>query len=177
MSGRLLRGAAAVLFVAILVHVIAILLIPAKAPHVAVDRIMASMPAGRLTLVDRWHPPVPDLDPAFVNAICPLTAEAAGLGLTGTLPDVYWSVAVIADSGRIVSALTHGDQDADGINLLVLPADAPAAPPAAGAPVTVELPSASGLILVSAFVPARGERPAIEAAVAALDCHRLAGGQ
>lgn len=173
MTGRLLRYGAAVLFIAILTHIVTILAVPSNAPHMTFDTLAATIASGRTTPLDRWHPPVAGLDPAFVNAVCLMDRTDDGLRLSGTLPDVYWSIAVVADDGRIVSAATR-DTQSNGIVDMTIVASSAEDDVTVGPPtVTVDLPSDAGLFLVRAFVPERGDRPAIETALSALDCRRL----
>ena len=103
MITKVARYLLATLLIAGLVHIAAVLLIPNYAPHRAYDAVIQAAAPARLTLVAPNASPLPGLDPAFVYAVCPLTPHTGPVRLAGAMPDSYWSVSVVDDTGRIVA--------------------------------------------------------------------------
>jgi uncharacterized membrane protein len=166
MITKVARYLLATLLIAGLVHIAAVLLIPNYAPHRAYDAVIQAAAPARLTLVAPNASPLPGLDPAFVYAVCPLTPHTGPVRLAGAMPDSYWSVSVVDDTGRIVASLTREDADTDTIDLTA----GGTAATAGGAAATVPLASQAGFFLIRAMVEHRSARPDVEARLRALSC-------
>lgn len=172
MIGRLVRYGMATVFIAILVHTVAVLRVPAYAPRTPYDRLAADVPLpGSLTLIDVGKASVDGLDPTFANAVCRMGPDDDGLRLSGTMPDVpYWSLVVMDDGGNSLAVITRDQRDDGKIDLVLMKEDSDAAVVAAADTERIALDSSAGLVLVKAFVPFRGDRRDTEDALRALAC-------
>jgi uncharacterized membrane protein len=167
MFGRLLRPLTALFLIAGLVHIIAILLIPSYAPRHAYDAILAAMPAGRLSVFDERPPPIPALDPAFVHGVCPITPATGPVRLGGVMPDTFWSVAVVSDTGRIVASMTREDADSGSVDIIAGKAG-DVLPPSSVT--NMPLVENAGFVLVRAMLEHQGARAAVVERLKALVC-------
>jgi len=107
-------------FLGLIIHLIVILNLPRFASHDLWDQVAARTEPGKILVLD----PVTaggdnplDLDPAFAQAVCRLDlADGAGV-ISGTLPDVFWSVAVFNAEGIAIYSTTHRASSNQRLNL------------------------------------------------------------
>lgn len=176
MIGKLVRAFLGGLFLAGFVHVVAVLLIPSLAPRDAVGRVFAVAEAGVISAVPADGSILPDLDPAFVHAVCPFDlAKGEALAVTGAMPETFWSFAVVT-SPVIAASFERSSAVDNRIDLVVADPD------------TVEsfrlarvrdgnltasyaaVPEGRGFVLLRAFADDEHPRPALAAALATLAC-------
>lgn len=167
-----LRWFAAMFCIAGLTHIGAVLLAPGHARDLAFTNINFSMANGKLSRVDSGNTNA-DLDPAFINAVCRFDGDTGPIRLTGTMPATYWSIAAMADDGRILSTTSREDLRGANIDLLVgRTAALDTARQAAGIDSieTMSLPVDTGFLLVRLFAGDLEDRSLSEAAADGLQC-------
>lgn len=148
-----LRWFAALVCIAGLTHIGAVLLAPSHSRDLAFTGIDFSETDGKLARVDDSNTAA-DLDPAFLNAVCRFDDDTGPVRLTGSMPATYWSIAAMADDGRILSTLSREDLRGGDIDLLVgRTAALDAARQSAGIDSieTMSLPVDTGFLLVRLF--------------------------
>lgn len=167
-----LRWFAAVFCIAGLTHIGAVLLAPGQSRDLAFTGVDTSGTDGRLARVDNSNTAA-DLDPAFLNAVCRFDSDSGPMRLTGAMPASYWSIAAMADDGRILSTLSREDLRGSDIDLLVgRTAALDAARQAAGIDSieTMSLPVDTGFVLVRLFAGDLDDRSRAEEAFDRLQC-------
>ncbi len=66
---------------------------------------------------------LPDLDPAFVHAVCPFeVAHGGAIEVSGTMPDTIWSYAVVAGPG-IAASFERSSAVENRVDLVIADAD------------------------------------------------------
>lgn len=166
------RWFAAMLCIAGLTHIYAVLQIPSHVHDRTFVGTDVSESPGSLVRVDGRHA-VADFDPTFLNAVCRFDEDTGPVRLIGAMPTGYWSIAAMADDGRILSTLSREDVSGPTLDLLV---GKTAAIDAArqGADIdTVEsmsLPVDTGYLLVRLFAGSLGDRDGAETSFAGLSC-------
>lgn len=167
-----LRWFAAMLCIAGLTHIGAVLLAPSHSRNLAFTGVDFSQTDGKLSRVDNSNTAA-DLDPAFLNAVCRFDSDTGPIRLTGTVPATYWSIAALADDGRILSTLSREDLRGPNIDLLVgRTAALDAARQAAGIDSieTMSLPVDTGFVLFRLFAGDLEDRNHAKAALDGLAC-------
>lgn len=167
-----LRWIAAMLCIAGLTHIGAVLLAPSHSRDLAFNGVNFSQTGGKLSRVD-GNNTAADLDPAFLNGVCRFDGDTGPIRLTGAMPATYWSIAALADDGRILSTLSREDLRGTDIDLLVgRTAALDAARQAAGIDSieTMSLPVDTGFVLVRLFAGDLEDRSHAKAAFDGLAC-------
>jgi len=167
-----LRWLAAIFCIAGLTHIGAVLLAPSHSRDLAFTGVDLGGTDGKLARVDDSNTTA-DLDPAFLNAICRFDSDTGPMRLTGAMPASYWSIAAMADDGRILSTLSREDLGGSDIDLLVgRTAALDAARQAAGIDSieTMSLPVDTGFVLVRLFAGDLEDRSRAEEAFDKLQC-------
>ncbi|WP_026789409.1 hypothetical protein [Pleomorphomonas oryzae] len=167
-----LRWFAAMLCIAGLTHIGAVLLAPSHSRNLAFTGIDFSETDGKLARVDDSNTAA-DLDPAFLNAVCRFDDDTGPVRLTGSMPATYWSIAAMADDGRILSTLSREDLRGSDIDLLVgRTAALDAARQSAGIDSieTMSLPVDTGFLLVRLFAGDIDDLGRAQEAVGRLEC-------
>ncbi|WP_237154847.1 hypothetical protein [Oryzibacter oryziterrae] len=175
MIDRFIRSLVALLLLAGVVHIVAILLVPFNVPFNAYAQLIADSPSARLTLLNRTSLALPDLDPSFVTAVCPVTPETGPQLITGMLPDRLWFVSLIGPNGDVVTALRSDAAENGKLSALAgTPADVDTYLSAhkldAPLPVPLSLMGDRGLVEIKIFAPNEGDRLAATAAIEAMTC-------
>lgn len=179
MIGKLLRAVLGGILLAGLVHVVAVLQIPAAAPRDAVTRVQSVAPAGRFTAIPADGSIVPDLDPFFLHAACPFDLSDGSIGASADMPDDLWSAAVVTRSGGLIASFERAASVADRLDMVVGPFPAideirrQRAAAGAGTSV-VESAVDSGFILLRAFAGDPAAKAAATAALATASCGQVA---
>lgn len=167
-----LRWFGATLCIAGLTHIGAVLMAPHNSRDMAFTGVDFSQAAGKLVRVDSGNTAA-DLDPAFLNAVCRLDSDIGPMRLTGSMPSTYWSIAAMADDGRILSTMSREDLRDANIDLLIgRTAALDAARQSAGIDsiAAMSLPVDSGFVLVRLFAGTTESRSRAEDAFGALEC-------
>lgn len=176
MIGKIVRAILGGLFLAGFVHIVAVLAIPVVAPRDAAERVFAAADPETVTVLPADGSVLPDLDPAFVNAVCPFDIGDGPLAVTGTMPDTVWSFAVVAAGDGIVASFERSAAVNDRLDAIVADPDttetirlaraADGTSTTSYAPVTTD----RGFVLIRAFADPDHPRAAVEDALKALDC-------
>ena len=167
-----LRWFAAIFCIAGLTHIGAVLLAPSHSRDLAFTGVDGGGADGKLLRVDNGNTTA-DLDPAFLNAICRFDEDTGPMRLTGAMPATYWSIAAMADDGRILSTMSREDLRGTDIDLLVgRTAALDAARQAAGIDSieTMSLPVDTGFVLIRLFAGDLEDRGHAEEAFNGLSC-------
>lgn len=167
-----LRWFAAVACIAGLTHIGAILFAPSHSRDLAFTGIDFSGTDGKLSRVDDSNTAA-DLDPAFLNAVCRFDSDTGPVRLTGSMPATYWSVAAMADDGRVLSTLSREDLRGANIDLLVgRTAALDAARQSAGIDSieTMSLPVDTGFVVVRLFAGDIEDLGRAQEAFSGLEC-------
>ena len=162
----------AILCIAGLTHIGAVLLAPSHSRDLAFTGVDFSQTDGKLSRVEDSNTAA-DLDPAFLNAVCRFDSDTGPVRLTGAMPTTYWSIAALADDGRILSTMSREDLHGPNIDLLVgRTAALDAARQAAGIDsiATMSLPVDTGFVLVRLFAGDLEDRSHAETAFEGLAC-------
>lgn len=172
------RWFAATLCIAGLTHIYAVLQIPNEVQDQTFVGPEFAGSAGRLLRIDDQET-LGDFDPAFLNAVCRFDDDTGPVRLTGAMPTGYWSIAAIAEDGRVLSTLARDDLDGRDIDLLVgKTAAIDAARQAANidAVETMSLPVDTGYLLLRLFAGSLVDRDGAERAFSGLGCRPTASG-
>lgn len=167
-----LRWLAAMLCIAGLTHIGAVLLAPSHLRDLAFTGVDFSETDGKLSRVDGSNTAA-DLDPAFLNAVCRFDSDTGPMRLTGAMPATYWSIAAMADDGRILSTMSREDLRGADIDLLIgRTAALDAARQAAGIDSieTMSLPVDTGFVLIRLFAGDIEDHGHAEEAFNGLEC-------
>ncbi len=173
MSAR--RALVIALVLAGIIHILGVLAIPARVTHGAYQRVLAATGADRITLMPRVKPPLPDLDPAFVHALCRYDVTTRPLSLAGPMPATAWFVTIVDDRNREAGSFGSGSVAGSALSLLLgSPAmieerrNLEAVAAADRVAIAVERPA--GFVLIGVFAEDDAARAPLEAALAALAC-------
>lgn len=166
------RWFAAMLCIAGLVHIYTVLQIPGHVHDRTFVGTDIDASVGSLVRIDGGHATA-DFDPNFLNAVCRFNEDTGPIRLTGALPTGYWSIAAMADDGRILSTLSREDVSGPALDLLVgKTAEIDAA--RQGADIdkveSMSLSTDTGFLLVRLFAGSLDDRQTAEASFAALTC-------
>lgn len=115
----LLWGVAGILL-GIVIHIIVILTLPALAATSAWDRIAALEARDKpvvLPAVQAGEPNPLRLDPELLYAVCQFDLRAGAASVEGTLPNVFWSVAVYGRAGTVLYSTTNRDSAGQALDL------------------------------------------------------------
>lgn len=167
-----LRWFAAMLCIAGLTHIGAVLLAPSHSRDLAFTGVDFDKTDGKLARIDNSNTSA-DLDPAFLNGVCRFDDDIGPIRLSGTMPATYWSIAAMADDGRILSTLSREDVRGASIDLLVgRTAALDEARQAAGIDSiqTMSLPVDTGFLLVRLFAGDLEDRSYAEKSFGGLEC-------
>lgn len=172
-SSRLLRRAAALLLLAVAVHLLAVW----AAPRLIMHRVLSQLPQdGQPVLppmTDHLQRRVVMPSPDLLYALCPFDLSRRALRVQAdpaTAPG-YWSLALYSSVSDNVHVLNDRAAAGRPVEMLLLGPDAPAAASATPGVQVVRMPTARGLLLMRVLVsdPAR-DGPAAEAARRSLRC-------
>jgi uncharacterized membrane protein len=96
------------LLLGVIVHVAAIMGIPAQVPQTAYARIAAFGPDGRFNLLPKVVPgaePLPMLDPTMMHAACRFDLAEGAVEIAAALPPPFWSFALFNAKGEAIYSL------------------------------------------------------------------------
>lgn len=187
MIGKIVRAVLGGLFLAGFVHIVAVLAIPVLAERDAVARVAAALAeddeagasGGGFRAIPADGSVLPDLDPAFVHAVCPFGAADGTLDVAGAMPDTIWSLAVVARGAGVVAAYEHTAAVGGRIEVLVGGPEAVEtirlARAAAGADTAnyAAVDTDRGFVLLRAFADADHPAEALRTALNAVSCRPL----
>lgn len=125
MNRTLLFAIAGVLLGGI-IHIAAVLKVPAYAPTDIWNRISEALPANqfnRLSSVGEADALIPMLDPMMTHALCRYSLDNGAIRMRAKLPATFWSVALYNRSGENVFSINDRSAGAEDLDMLVLTAD------------------------------------------------------
>jgi uncharacterized membrane protein len=168
-SGALLGG---------IVHLAAVLILPATATQDAYSRLAPVAPVNAVTTVPVPSPQtavIPFMDPAFATAVCRYDLTNGPLKLTAPVRAAYTSVSFYSRRGVAYYALNDRAAGRRVIELDLMTAAQRAEQPeeedvTAADRLIVESPTRTGLIVLRALAPEAGLMPKAHEALAAAKC-------
>lgn len=182
LSGRFLGWAAGLglttVFVAGIVHVVAVFLVPLYVPADGWTRLARlSSERAFAVLEDQaaLQPVLPGLDSLFVHASCQVDLSEAAAQFTLRAPDRFWSLALFNSRGAIVFSLNDRTAIGGELHMLVVTpaqnAQLKENPPEGIEETIVVESNATDLIaLVRLYAPTEGARRAARDIAAAAEC-------
>ncbi|MGO9133229.1 MAG: hypothetical protein ACLP8A_04155 [Methylovirgula sp.] len=169
-----------ILFIAGLVHIASIFVMPQVAPHDAFTRISALAKPNQTVLLPRSEPGhelAPFEDPAIAQAVCVFDLTRGSLHVRAALePDALVTLSFRSRTGRVFYAMTdrasvHGKIDIRVLTAAQLQAvqaeDDEDNPPQE---LRLVAPQVQGFMLIDALVRYPGERAAADARALSVDC-------
>lgn len=121
MNARISYLILCILVLAGIVHISVVLLVPAYGARDAARNVMAETPLTRfVTETNDNEKLFVNGDPFFEIASCKYDLEQAGLIVTGSETDVFWSLAVFNDRGRVVYSLNRKSAIGNRLNMIVV---------------------------------------------------------
>lgn len=171
----------ATLFVAGIVHLVSVLLMPHLAPKDALSRLSEALksPAG-VSLLAPAQPGVqvlPFQDPALVEGVCVFDLSKGVMHLRGNVdPDEFLGLSFHGVAGRVFHAMTDRSAIKGKMDVVVGDAaqisdleseDSDDAPPPE---IRVTAPSGRGFVLIRSFVKRPSDRDRAEQQVRAVQC-------
>jgi uncharacterized membrane protein len=103
-----------------IIHLVAILILPALAEDDAWTRVAALETIERFSVLERPVPGAPNpfgLDPSFIQAVCQLNIADGPGALEGVLPDSFWSLAVYEPDGSVIYSTTERSASDNFLNV------------------------------------------------------------
>ena len=115
-------------------------------------------------------------DPRLTSVVCRFDLSDGPVHIRATLPDTFWSVALLDRRARNLYSLTDSASEQSRLDLVVAtPATAATlrANPPATAPTAIiaELPLDAGMAVIRVFVADAAAAPEVTAALTAADCN------
>ena len=162
----------------VIVHIVAILLVPRVASADVIAAFESLGPEGRFVTVEQSPAggvATPFLDPDFVYALCRVNLTAGPARIAATLTAELWSVAVYNQQGTNLFSVNDQTAGRSAIDLLVLQDEDLAALQRQGAPILeqailVDVPFTDALVVIRAFYRDPTLREVTRAMLAAADC-------
>jgi uncharacterized membrane protein len=175
MNGKLFRAILAGLFVAGLVHVIAVLLMPYVAENDADTRVRDLIGGSGLQPIPADASVLVDLDPNFIHAACSLDVSNGAYVIRGEMPTDIWSLAVVSKADGIVASIDNSSTDSGRIEVIAgLGPDVErirlARANQASATAYAAMPSEFGFVLLRSYVTDAAERLSIREAYSDMSC-------
>ncbi len=143
----------------VIVHIVAILLVPRVAGADVIAAFESLGPPGRFVTIEQSSVvgvATPFLDPDFVYALCRVTLTDGPARISATLTAELWSVAVYDRDGTNLFSVNDQTAGRSAIDLLVLRDEDLAALQRQGAPILeqailVDVPVTDALVVIRAF--------------------------
>jgi uncharacterized membrane protein len=104
----------------LVIHLVVILTLPAVAGNGIAGRITALAPLGATTLLSTSDPVRAaslGLDTDLAYAVCRLDLRQGPGEVSGTLPQAFWSVAVLDPAGTVIYSTTNRDSTGQNVDL------------------------------------------------------------
>ncbi|MBL8575521.1 MAG: DUF1254 domain-containing protein [Hyphomicrobiaceae bacterium] len=169
---------AAGLLVGGLVHIAAILTLPAASTNDAWARLSAFSTDGRLARLPRavnGPPALPLMDPAMAHAACRFRLDQGPVRIRAKLPDQYWGLAVHDRRGAVRWSINDRALDNRPLDMLIAAPEHVAAirealPPGLDGLVLVDWPHEDGFIVLRVLVPTETAAARVDAALDAATC-------
>lgn len=157
--------AAAALFAAAILHILATLATPYLIPSSGYKRLAAGLPANAMQILPPVTPdaqPLPFLSPDARYAICRFDTKNGAVSLSALLPEPGWVLALFSPAGDNFFTSVASPERRPEVSILLVPGDdiwRGSAAPTPGAAVTQEdtltIPANKGIAVIRA--PDRGE--------------------
>ena len=162
----------------VIVHIVAILLVPRVAGADVIAAFESLGPEGRFVTLEQSSAggfATPFLDPDFVYALCRVNLSDGPARISATLTAELWSVAVYDRQGTNLFSVNDQTAGRSAIDLLVLRDEDLAALQRQGAPILeqailVDVPFTDALVVIRAFHRDPTLQEATRAMLAAADC-------
>ena len=88
-----------------IIHIVVILSLPALASNTVWSRIAALGPLNKAIVLNVPAPGSPNplqLDPKLTYAVCRVNLAAGPAVVSGTMPDAFWSHAILHQAGTVI---------------------------------------------------------------------------
>ena len=120
-NARLFYLALCVLVLAGIVHISIVLMVPVYGNRDAARLLISDTPLTRfVTETRKGNSLFSEGDPFFDNASCRYDLGQSGLLVTGDETDVFWSLAVFNNRGRVVYSLNRKSAIGNRLNMIVV---------------------------------------------------------
>lgn len=166
------------LFLAAIIHILAVMNVPDNTTDDAWARASAFGPDARFNLLPEVLPgaePLPMLDPQMAHAMCRFTLERGPVRLDANVPDTFWSFSLFNRRGETTYSFNDRTSGEGKLAMLVLTSaqlsilrESP--PPDLETLIVIETPDDHALALLRAFVPDAQHKQPIRTALAAAKC-------
>lgn len=173
--GGFVRAVIGGLFLAGIVHIVAILQVPKAALKDATGRVLAAAPEHQVTLVPADGSVLPDLDPFFLHAVCPYAEADRAIEMRGAPSDGFWTLAIVSRASGMVASFERGAFPQGRIELAVGTTQAleririEEASSATGR-TTVDVPPGPGFVMVRASAADPEARAQVRQSLTGLEC-------
>lgn len=171
----------AVIFLAVIIHIIVILSIPKNVKHSAYGDVTQYGPDRQFNLLPDVRPgaePLPGLDPAMKHAICRFQLSDGPVYFDADIPVPFWSIGIFNEAGETVYSLNNRTAGADRLAMLLITPEQLAIlrenpPENLEDLIVIETPEINGLALLRAFVPHPTRSKPVEQAMDSALCDRV----
>ncbi|MGJ0391979.1 MAG: DUF1254 domain-containing protein [Methylocystis sp.] len=180
-----LPWAAATLFIAGIVHIVSVLLMPSVAPRDAYARVLAAVgdaPENRLVALPSMAPgagPLPFEDPAFAEAVCVYDLSRGLLRVTAAADgEDYLALSFHARAGRVFHAITDRAAIKGKIDIVIgderqMDALQSASDEAPAQEVRLTAPTKRGFVLVRSLAKRLSDRERARERLSSVTCERF----
>ncbi|PLX40307.1 MAG: hypothetical protein C0605_06550 [Hyphomicrobiales bacterium] len=105
-----------------IVHIAAVLSVPAFSPQNPAVTAMQDLPVNQMALIaiePDDEAPFELENPDMAIAVCRFDARKAPVRFSGPLPNMFWSLTIYDDKGRNVFALNHAQKVFEAFDLVI----------------------------------------------------------
>lgn len=110
------------LALAVVFHLSAVLVMPTVSSNSAWQQVRANFNIGEIAIFDGKNNELTaalQLDPSFVQAICPISLVDNPVAYFGDLPNVFWTAALISSDGSVPYSTTSRTNANGELNLAI----------------------------------------------------------
>lgn len=171
-------GAIAILFLAVVIHILVVFGIPLNVRHSAYGNIATHGPDRQFNLLPDVRPQeeaLPDLDPAMKHAACRFQLADGPILFDAGIPTSFWSIGLFNAAGEALYSLNNRTAGADRLSMLVITPSQLSIlrenpPENLEDLIVIETDEISGFALLRAYVPHQSRAEGIDRALQAATC-------
>ncbi len=171
-------GTLATLCLAVLIHILVVLNIPANVTHSAHGNLASFGPDQKFNLLPDVKPgeeALPSLDPAMKHAVCRFDLAEGPVLFNAGIPAPFWSIGLFNSAGETVYSLNNRTAGAEVLSMLILTPEQLSIlrqnpPENLEELIVIETPQIEGFALLRAFVPHPNRAKEIADALLASSC-------
>jgi uncharacterized membrane protein len=162
-----------------LIHIVAVLMLPALAPRNAQARLAALGPANTMIAIPAaapGHQAIPMMAPDVRYAFCRFDLSSGPVRLKAVVPDELWLIAIYTPEGENFYSVVAADMKRSQINLVIASPDQTVEEAGVDAPegsedvIVVNAPVSEGIVLIRAPLAGTSRASQAERALKSTSC-------